>query len=203
MTLSYAAGAALEFRPRPAERLRMRLRPGFTLIELMIVVAIIGILAALAIPSYQRFQLRSKVSEARMNLASIATSEHAYFGEFNVYVAAAATPPGPESPNRRAWSGGGVSQFDRMGFVPVGEVLFTYQVDTDATNAAFTAGARGDLDGNGAATEFGYVHPIPGASAGVASPLVPSCSVNGTFNPAGLQLETVGPCTNLDGTARF
>jgi hypothetical protein len=76
-------------------------------------------------------------------------------------------------------------------------------VDVDATGIAFTATARGDLDGNGVPSEFGYVHPPPGAGAGVASTLAPSCSVNGTFSPAGLQLSTVGPCTNLDGTGRF
>jgi prepilin-type N-terminal cleavage/methylation domain-containing protein len=181
----------------------MRRRGGFTLIELMIALAIVAALAALALPGYHRFQLRSKAAEARANLASIATAENAYFGEFNRYVPAAPSPAGAEGPNRRPWNGGGTAQFDQLGFVPIGDVLFTYAVDTDPGNVAFTAGARGDLDGNGAASEFGYVHPIPGASGGVASSLVATCSPNGIFSPDGLQLETAGPCTALDGTSLY
>jgi type IV pilus assembly protein PilA len=182
--------------------LRMR-RRGFTLVELMIVVAIVGILAAIAIPGYLRFQLRSKVSEARVNLASIATAENAYFGEFNRYLAAAPTPAGGPGPNRRAWSGGGAADFDQLGFVPIGEVFYTYAIDTDATDSAFTLGAQGDLDGNTTPSEFGYVHPIAGTTAGVASTLVTTCSTDGVFNPNGLALRTVGPCTPFDGGSRF
>ncbi len=58
---------------------------GFTLIELMIVVAIIGILAAIAIPNFLRYQAQSRQAEAKTNLGGIFVAETSYFGEQSRY----------------------------------------------------------------------------------------------------------------------
>ncbi len=58
---------------------------GFTLIELMIVVAIIGILAAIAVPNFVKFQCRSKQSEAKTNLKSIYVAQESYRAENDAY----------------------------------------------------------------------------------------------------------------------
>jgi type IV pilus assembly protein PilA len=77
---------------------------GFTLIELMIVVAIIGILSAVAIPNFIRFQARSKQSEAKTNLKAIFTAQKAYFGERDRYTSNLQTVGfTPEAGNRYSY----------------------------------------------------------------------------------------------------
>ena len=63
-----------------------RSKSGFTLIELMIVVVIIAILAALAIPRFMRTAVKSKQSEARGILKQVYTMQRAYFIEHDTYI---------------------------------------------------------------------------------------------------------------------
>jgi len=61
------------------------IRKGFTLVELMIVVAVIGLLAALAIPNYVRFQAKAKQAEVKGNLKAAFTCERSYYQEHSTY----------------------------------------------------------------------------------------------------------------------
>lgn len=58
---------------------------GFSLIELMMVVVIIGVLAGVGVPQYQKFQMRAKQSEVKTLLSSMYTSQRAFFAEWNQY----------------------------------------------------------------------------------------------------------------------
>jgi type IV pilus assembly protein PilA len=130
---------------------RLKGQKGFTLIELMIVVAIIGILAAIAIPNFLQYQMKSRQSEAKTNLQAIKTSEISFQAERGCYigvtaeVGSAAPVAGTKSipflwgagtaPTAGAplWCvAGGVygGTFADVGFKATGNVNFYYAVDS-------------------------------------------------------------------------
>jgi type IV pilus assembly protein PilA len=80
----------------------MKNQKGFTLVELMVVVAIIGILSSIAIPNFQRFQRKSRQSEAKSLLGGIYAAEKAFFQEWNQYY----------------------SDLDVIGFLPNGQLRY-------------------------------------------------------------------------------
>jgi len=65
---------------------RLRLQSGFTLIEILIVVAILGVLIGIALPAYNNSVLRSGRAEAKGELMQVAADQERYFSNFNTYI---------------------------------------------------------------------------------------------------------------------
>jgi type IV pilus assembly protein PilA len=63
----------------------LKRQDGFTLVELMVVVAIIGLLSAVAIPNFKKYQAKSKTSEAKLQLSAAYTAQQSFYSDFNIY----------------------------------------------------------------------------------------------------------------------
>lgn len=131
---------------------------GFTLIELMVVVVILGILAAIAIPFYNNYVYRSRTAEATVNISGIRTLEESWFAENNRYsfpggvapnICCAAAPAGAPGKQTRVWVQAEVDAWAPLGFAPTGSATYyTYGVFTNNNATRLTIGAEGNLDGD-------------------------------------------------------
>jgi type IV pilus assembly protein PilA len=150
-----------------------RRRAGFTLLEMMIIVAILGILATLAIPAFQKYIRRSKVAEAVKGVRQIFDTSVAYYADehsdrHGLIVAkqfprtTGPTPsttccdyPAAKCPGQSAlfeidetWSALNFTIADPHHYI------FTYESAGTDSNAQFTARANGDLNCNGLWSTF-------------------------------------------------
>jgi type IV pilus assembly protein PilE len=87
----FARAAALFLPHRTNLESRMKQQNGFTLVELMIVVVIVGILASVAVPAYQDYVVRGKLTEATSNLANARVKMEQHFQDNREYGAAGGT----------------------------------------------------------------------------------------------------------------
>jgi len=104
---------------------------GFTLVELMIAVAIVAVLAAVAIPVFRGYAKEARMSEARTNIQGILEAEEAYFTRFGHYTGPLPLCPPAAAPNatNQVWDVSACDQgWDELGWSPDGPVYFQYRV---------------------------------------------------------------------------
>jgi type IV pilus assembly protein PilA len=159
---------------------------GFSLIELMIVIAILGVIASVAIPNFLKFMIRAKTTEATMSVRKLFDGSVAYFLTDRFGPTGAPIPnqfPGSVGPMPNPATLGpqkvvtGVALWDAqpswmaLNFAFEDAHYFAYQYRSDGQNNAstFTAYAFGNLDGDANFSTFGRLAPVVDAAV-IGSP---------------------------------
>jgi type IV pilus assembly protein PilA len=158
---------------------------GFTLVELMIVVAIIGLLASVAIPNFKQYQAKAKTSEAKLQLAAIYTAETAFAGDYDTYahcLAVMGYNPSTEAASRYYATG------FKTGFTTGSEVVASNNGANTCTMTADTANQ----------THFAAAKKVGGANAADSSWFDSIYTVS-----AAGDIYTAGAAGPIDGASAF
>ncbi len=150
-------------------------KEGFTLVELMIVIAVLSILMAISIPNYINFQRKAKAAEAKSSLGAIRRTLFAHYAEYDNYNAGnigtltfntgnnQGTPFGDSTAaigDKMPWDYN--TAFSVLGFNAEGSVYYNYSMETNTlagVAAAFTVMASADLDKNGLVSHYFLTNP--------------------------------------------
>jgi prepilin-type N-terminal cleavage/methylation domain-containing protein len=115
--------------------------PGFTLIELTLVMAIIGLLVAIAVPNFMKYQSRTRQSEAKVLIGAIAARQMQYKLETGSFISCPPNPVMADSPWDKS-----LAEWNRIGFAASGPLWYQYSVEADETGFIIYAKANLDRD---------------------------------------------------------